>query len=151
MPNWEQFVKKFLEQMGFRDFSVEVDEEHHHGRVFIHEDTMLIKENLPILVENINHLFQLVARRNGGSPIVIDVNNYRKERENLIIELVRASARKAVATKQEIPLPAMNSYERRLAHVELAAHPDVTTESIGKGKGRYVVVRPIETKKENPA
>lgn len=143
MENWEQYIKTFLEKMGFTDFKVEVDLEHRHSTVFIHNDPGLIKENLPMLVESVNHLLQLVARRHGKDPMFVDLNNYRKERENLIVELARATARKAVATKQEVPLPAMNSYERRIAHMELAAHPDVSTESVGKGPGRYVVVKPI--------
>lgn len=143
MENWEHFLKQLISHLGFSDYTVEVDEAHRHGRVFLHDDPSLVKENLPVLVETINHLLQLVARKQGVEVIVVDINNYRKERETLIIELVRASARKVLATKQEIPLPAMNSYERRLAHLELAAHPDVHTESVGKGHGRYVVIKPI--------
>ncbi|MBI2506918.1 MAG: hypothetical protein HYW00_02165, partial [Candidatus Colwellbacteria bacterium] len=37
---------------------------------------------------------------------------------------------------------AMNAYERRLVHTELAMRPDVTTESVGT-ISRYVVVKPI--------
>ena len=43
----------------------------------------------------------------------------------------------------------MNSYERRLVHVELAIHPDVTTESIGAGKNRYVIIKPIGAEKKD--
>lgn len=144
MENWEPFLKTLLEKMGFTDFKVEVDEEHRHARMFIHNDVGLIREQLPNLVETFNHLLQHIAHKQNVRPVFADINNYRKERENLIIELARATARKAVATKQEVPLPAMNSYERRLAHMELAAHPEVTTESVGKGHGRYVVVKPIQ-------
>jgi predicted RNA-binding protein Jag len=144
MDNWEKLIKEILDRMGFDDYKVEVDEVHRHGMVFIHNDPGLIKENLPLLVENFNHLLQLIARRHNQPPFFLDINNYRKERENLIVELARATARKALATKQEVPLPAMNSYERRLAHMELASHPEVTTESVGKGHQRYVVVKPID-------
>lgn len=143
MENWETFAKNLLEQMGFGDYKVEVDDAHRHGVIFIHDDPRLVKENLPVLVESLNHITQLAARKAGTQAIFWDINNYRKERETLITELARATARKVLATKQEIPLPVMNSYERRLAHMELAAHPDVTTESFGKGRGRYVVVKPL--------
>lgn len=143
MENWENFLNKLLELLGFDDYRIDIDAEHHHARVFIHSDPGLVKENLPVLVESLNLLLQLAAKKRGEQPIFLDVNNYRSERENLIAELARAAARKVVATKKEIPLPAMNSYERRLAHLELAHHPDVFTESVGKGKNRYVVVKPI--------
>lgn len=130
--------------MGFDDYTLEIDAEHKHGVIFIHNHPHLIKENLPVLVECFNHFVQLTAKRQNQAPIFFDVNNYRREREDLIVELARAAARKAVATKQEISLPIMNSYERRLVHLELATHPDVATESIGHGRSRYVVIKPIE-------
>lgn len=145
METQETFVKKIIERMGFSDYKLEVDAAHRHGFAFIHDDPALIKENLPVLVANINYLLQLFARKQNEPAFFLDVNNYRRERENLIVELARAAARKVVATKEEIALPVMNSYERRLAHLELAHHPEVTTESIGKGRERYVVVRLVAT------
>ena len=129
--------------MGFDDYTIEVDSEHRRGTIFIHNNPVLIKENLPLIVDSLNQLIQLIGRQKGWEPLFVDVNNYRRERENLIVELARATARKALATKQELPMPAMNAYERRLAHLELSTHPDVKTESVGKGHNRFVVVKPI--------
>lgn len=147
MESWEQFAKQALELMGFRDYRAEVDEASRRGLIFIYDNPALIKESLPALVESLNHLFQLVAKRANRQPIFFDVNNYRQERENLISELARAAAKKVMATKENIPLPVMNSYERRLVHVALAVHPEVTTESLGAGKERYVVIKLIQEKK----
>jgi len=139
----EEFIKKIIEFMGFNDCRIETDETHRHGIIFIHDNPALVKEHLPAFVEHLNHLAQLIAKKHGEQAIYFDVNNYRRERENLIIELAKAAARKVMSTKQEISLPVMNSYERRIVHVELAVHPEVTTESIGIGRGRYVVVKPL--------
>lgn len=144
MEQWNLFIKKTIDLLGFADYTVDLDFEHRHGSIFIHDHPALVKENLPVLVESVNYLVQLIARKRGEQPIFFDINNYRRERENLIVELVRASARKVLATKQEISLPAMNSYERRLAHVELAANPSVITESVGMGRERYVIIKPID-------
>jgi spoIIIJ-associated protein len=143
MDSWNQLLTTTLERMGFRDFKVDFDPEHRHGSVFIYDNPALIKENLPVFVDSLNHLVQLIAQKNKEDSLFIDINNYRREREGLIVELARAAARKALATKESIPLPAMNSYERRIVHVELAAHPEVQTESRDEGKDRYVVVKPI--------
>ena len=129
--------------MGFDDYTIEIDEEHRHGKIFIHNNPVLVKENLPAILDSINHLTQLITKKENQAPAFFDINNYRRERENIIIELARAAARKAVATKEEISLPAMNSYERRIIHVELASRPDVATESAGAGHDRYVVIKPI--------
>lgn len=144
MEKWETFIKKIVEAMGFKDYKLEIDEEHRHGSVFLYDGEDIVKDNLPTLVESLNHLFQLIAQRHNIEAIYLDVNNYRKEREKLIIELAKAAARKVVATKKEMTLPAMNSYERRIVHMELVAHPEVKTESEGTGKERSVKIKPLE-------
>ncbi|HVM77313.1 MAG TPA: R3H domain-containing nucleic acid-binding protein [Candidatus Paceibacterota bacterium] len=151
--DWESFIKKTFDLMGFKDYRLEVKAQEKHATLFIYEDQNLIRENLPSIVESANHLIQMVAKRNGAETIFLDVNNYRQERENLIAELARAAAKKALATKTDVSLPAMNSYERRLVHVELAIHPEVRTESAGAGKERYVIIKPIanDPKPEQPA
>ena len=149
MENLETLIKKIIELMGFSDFRVDVKSDQRRGSVFIYDNPTLVKENLPVLVESVNHILQMITKKNLEPPVFFDVNNYRQERENLIAELARAAAKKVLQTKKRVSLPAMNSYERRLVHVELAIHPEVTTESIGAGKERYVVVKPIDERIEN--
>jgi spoIIIJ-associated protein len=143
METWESIIKNMLSGMGFSDYRLELDPEGNRNSLVIYENEQLIKENLPAIVEAFNHLLQMIAKKNDAKPIFIDVNNYRHKREGLIAELARAAAKKVHSTKQEVSLPAMNSYERRLVHVELAVHPDVKTESMGEGKERYIVIKPI--------
>ena len=143
MEGWEEFITHTLNLIGFKDYRVEVKTEEKRGLVFIYENQQMLKENLPSIVDAMNHIAQMVAKKRKQEPIFIDVNNYRHDREMIIAELAKAAAKKAAATKQKISLPAMNSYERRIVHTELAIHPDVKTESVGEGKERYVVVMPI--------
>lgn len=147
MENTETFVTKIIEYMGFTDYRVEMKADQKRGTVFIYDNPTLVKENLPVLVESMNHILQMAKRKDNEPPIFFDINNYRQERENLITELARAAAKKVLATKEKISLPAMNSYERRLVHLELSIHPEVVTESVGMGKERCVVIKPIEEKK----
>ena len=143
METWETIIKKMLDGMGFRDYRLELAEDGSRNSLFIYENEEFIREHLPMIVEALNHVLQMIAKKNDTKAIFLDVNNYRQQRETLIAELARAAAKKVTATKQEVSLPAMNSYERRLVHVELAIHPEVTTESIGEGKERYIVIKPL--------
>jgi len=129
--------------MGFRDYRVEIDDEKRRGLIFIYDNPTLVKDSLPSIVESINHIVHGVARTKRCDFVFFDVNNYRQERENLITELARAAAKKASSTGEDVSLPAMNSYERRLVHVALAVHPEVTTESAGASRDRHVVIRVI--------
>jgi spoIIIJ-associated protein len=143
MDNWEPFIKQTIEGIGFTDYNLELKLDEKKGSIFIYENQDLLKEHLPAMVEAMNHLLQMVAKKNQSETIFLDINNYRHDREGLIAELARAAAKKVFITKTEVALPAMNSYERRLVHVELALHPEVKTESAGEGKERYVIIKPI--------
>jgi len=134
-------TKKLLELMGFHDPSVDFQTEARKIVIYINEGEW-IKERLPLLVAEFERVLNLIAKRDDIRGLVVDVNGYRRERENLIIELAKAAAKRAAVTKANIALPAMNGYERRLIHVELANRPDVVTESIGEKRERHVVIKP---------
>lgn len=136
-------IQKLIELMGFNDFSVSLEPESNRFLIFINDGDFL-KNFLQGFVADFDYMVKLMAKKTGVETVVVDINNYRRERENLILELARAAARKAAATKQEVALPTMNAYERRLIHIELASHPDIKTESAGEGRDRYVAVKPIE-------
>ncbi len=133
-------IQKLIELMGFSDFSVSFEPESNRFLIFINDDDFL-KNFLPNFVANFDYLVKLMAKKIGVEMVVVDINNYRRERENLILELARAAARKTTATKQEVALPMMNAYERRLVHLELVSYPDIKTESVGEGRDRYVTVK----------
>jgi len=138
MTNKYQPLQKLLEYIGFEDFKIEPHEEEGKFSVFVYDDSI---RNASRFLQDFESIIRLIARKNDWFAISVDINNYRKERERLIVELAKAAARKATLTKEEISLPPMNSYERRLIHAELATRPDVKTESIGDGVERRIIVK----------
>ena len=142
MEKIEQIIKQMVEMMGFNDFSVNCSADNGKISIFIN-DNLISENNLPTIVGNFDTVIKLIAQRNGVDFAITDVNNYRRKREDLILEIAKVAARKSVAEKKEMPLPIMNAYERRLVHTELSKHPDIKTESVGEGKERYVVIKPI--------
>src|SRR3989344_8773823 len=144
MTNASETIKKVLQKMTLEESQIHCDEDNRKVSVFL-DDTEhpFLKSNLQQSVQDFNHIAQLIARKNDEPSFFVDINNYRLERERIITALAKAAARKALATKTELALPAMNAYERRIIHMELAAHPEVKTESVGLGKNRYVIVKVI--------
>ncbi|NCN94816.1 hypothetical protein GW888_00245 [Candidatus Wolfebacteria bacterium] len=147
-----EILKKTLEMMGFGDFSANYDSENGRFSVFVNEGEYF-KKMVPNFVSGLNCVFRLISdkdRKEGEeySTTFIDINNYRKERDNIILELARAAARKAATINEEVSLPAMNGYERRLIHIELSSRPDVLTESVGEGKERYIIIKPATSDKK---
>jgi len=127
--------------MGFPETRITVDEEHRKVSVFFEDE--FIHENVAHLLPAFEHLVNLMLRRENLPSYVVDVNFYRRERERLITELARAAAKKATITKSPIELPPMNAYERRLVHMEITTHPELTTESVGAGKERRVIIKQV--------
>ena len=142
MEKAQATIKQMFELMGMKDCAINCDIEGKKIAIFINEGEWF-KKILPKLILEVEHLARLIAKKGGVENIFVDINNYRKERENIIVELAKASARKALLAKEEIKLPPMNAYERRLIHVELSPRPDVKTESVGEGRERCVVVKPL--------
>jgi len=141
-----EILKKTIELMGFGDFSANYDSENERFSVFVN-DGDYFKKLIPNFVSGLNCVFRLIADKNRKEDeeyysVFIDVNNYRKERDNIILEIARAAARKAATMNEEVSLPAMNGYERRLVHMELSSRPDVLTESAGEGKERHIIIKP---------
>lgn len=134
-------IKTLLDLGGFRAAEVSIENEHH--KVTIMADDEIIRSNLAVVLPAAEHLINLIAHREGLPAHIVDINYYRRERERLIVELAKAAAKKAVITKSEVSLPAMNAYERRLVHVEISTHPDLKTESVGLGKDRHIVIQLI--------
>lgn len=83
------------------------------------------------------------SRRN-NVRINIDINSYKKRRDEKIIDLAADTARKVQRSKKSWNLRYMNSYERRLAHEEISKHPNVSSHSEGNDPKRYVVVDYVE-------
>ncbi|MDO8601688.1 MAG: R3H domain-containing nucleic acid-binding protein, partial [bacterium] len=138
----EQKIKKIVTLMGLREATVEIDEAGRRVNILANEDEWF-KKWVPDLVRDFRHLISVMTRKDGGEYYFVDINNYRKEREKLIGDLAKAAAQKAVTTKTEVRLPAMNAYERRIVHTELSMRPDIKTESAGEGEERSVVIKPI--------
>ncbi len=73
-------------------------------------------------------------------PLVIDVEGYRKRREQQIRRLARRVAEQVRATGRSQALEPMIPAERRLVHIELRNDPDLFTQSTGEGNRRKVVI-----------
>ena len=112
-------------------------------RLSVMVDGREVRENIASVLPALDHLVNLMVRKDTRELLIVDLNHYRKERERLIVDLARAAAHRAMVTKEDMELPPMNAYERRLVHVEIQSHPELRTESVGTGKARRTFIRRI--------
>jgi spoIIIJ-associated protein len=76
------------------------------------------------------------------APIVIDVEGYKQRRYQALEAFAKQMAERVKAKGAPFTLEPMPAYERRIIHLTLANNPDVTTESVGQGETRKVVIKP---------
>lgn len=88
----------------------------------------------------VNSMLGRMAR--SSVRIIIDVDDYRKRREEEIRDYALDIAEDVRDADEPITLAAMPAYERRMIHMALADADDVRTYSIGEGRERRVVVVP---------
>jgi len=77
-------------------------------------------------------------------PIVIDVEGYKQRRCNALQTMALRVAEQVTQRKERFALEPMPAFDRRIIHLVLVDHPDVTTESSGEGEARRVVIIPKE-------
>ena len=97
--------------------------------------------------ENIQALQMILSglknRGEGAIRLYLDIDGYKSNRNQSIIELALKTAEQAVKIERNIHLDPMNAYDRRIVHTTLQNRDDVTTESTGEGEKRHVVIKPI--------
>src|SRR4030042_13905 len=86
----------------------------------------------------------VVRRLKTWVPLTVDVGGYKKQRRDSLRRLALYLAEQVKARRRAMPMEPMPAAERRIIHLALADHPDVTTQSIGDGENRKVVVLPRE-------
>jgi spoIIIJ-associated protein len=72
--------------------------------------------------------------------IILDVENYRLNREKTLEALALRMADKVKQTKKSVILRPMNAQERRIVHTALQQEPQLTTYSVGDDPNRKVVI-----------
>ena len=74
--------------------------------------------------------------------LVVDVEGYKARREEQLVRLAERMAERVVSTGRAVALEAMPPRERRIVHITLREHPQVTTQSVGEGEQRKVTIVP---------
>ena len=108
-------------------------------------------EDLGVLIgprgETLNAM-QYLARLMVGNQLerratfVVDVEGYRKRRQQALARLAERMAKKVVARRRPLSLEPMPPHERRIIHMTLRENDEVYTQSSGEGKRRKVRILP---------
>jgi len=146
--NPESIAESFIKEMGVA-MGIVVDVETSLSEKQL--DVTLTGENMGILIgkrgqtlDAIQYLVSLAINK-GVAPylnVVVDSENYRKRRREILEQLALNLAKKVKSTKRPVTLEPMNTFERRIIHATLQGDRQVTTHSEGTDPFRNIVIAP---------
>lgn len=93
-------------------------------------------------LQALQHLVATAFRRQLGDDnrIVIDCNDFRRDKDAEIRQMARYIAEKARTSGAPQEIGPLNPYERRIVHLEIAEDPTVSSESIGDAFMKTVII-----------
>lgn len=139
----EQFLNSVCDAMDV-DVNVVVKEdgEYLHADINGSEAGILIGHHGQTL-DAMQYLLNLVASKveEGGQRVVLDVEGYRKRREETLTRLAARLAERVRRNGEPMVLEPMSAHERRVIHLALQDNPYVVTGSEGEDPFRRVVIQ----------
>ncbi len=86
-------------------------------------------------------LYSYISSKKGKDiQIYVDIGNYRKKREEQLLDKVKEAIRIVRLQKREYKFLPMRPSDRRLVHLEVSKYSDLVSYSVGEGLDRRVVI-----------
>jgi spoIIIJ-associated protein len=141
----QKFLTQVSEQMGApAEIEIKRDGKHVHFIMTGEKIALLIGKRGQTL-NSLQYLTQLVLNRfsNQYLTVILDAEDYRKRRNETLIQLAHRLALKAVKSGKDVTLEPMPSYERKVIHAALSENKRVKTFSDGTEPHRFMVISPV--------
>lgn len=145
----QETVKELMEKAGFscEVEAKEFDQDDQEGvlcNIKNETDSNLLIGQFGINLQSFQHIARLIVRKKISDKVnfILDVNSYREQKNQSIIQQASDAAEQAVSEGRVIIMKPMSAYERRLVHLELSKNEKVKTESVGEGENRKILVKP---------
>ncbi len=151
------YLKSILEQLGCEEIVMKTAPIHNGCFIDLngtHLGTVIGRRGETL--DALQYLSSLAAnsKESGYFRVVLNIGNYREKRESTLQGLARRTANQCLRTGRSRTLEPMNPYERRIIHTTVQDIEGVSSNSIGEGASRRVVITPDKAnfnKKEKPA
>ncbi len=105
-------------------------------------------ENLSAIEYLVGKIASKYSDNGRDKRVYIDVDGYKKKREQTIANLVKNAARKARKTGRPVPLGGLPAYERKIAYNVIKRIGGVTTQTREENGGKTIMVIPT---RRNPS
>ena len=136
------YLKGVLAGFGYENFAVTVAEKENGALISLEgEDLGVIIGRRGETLEALQTLVSLAANKGGGFyRVSINIGDYREKREQALKALAEKIAAQVLSTGRNRVLEPMSPYERRIIHTAIQQVNGVTSDSVGEGENRRVVI-----------
>lgn len=93
-------------------------------------------------IKELETIVRLMIKNTGDVAISLDVNDYKHTKLASLLGVIEGVVGQVISTGKALALDPMSAYERRMVHMALATRAGISTESIGEGANRRIVIRP---------
>ncbi|HOJ11399.1 MAG TPA: RNA-binding cell elongation regulator Jag/EloR [Clostridiales bacterium] len=137
-----KYLQEIFDKMGV---NVNMTVEDSDNSIFVKiegEDSGIIIGRRGETLDALQYLAGLAAN-NGKEDykrVVIDIENYRRKREETLVKLSNKLAERVIRSRKSITLEPMSPYERRIIHSALQNNKYIRTFSVGDEPNRKVVI-----------
>ncbi len=149
------FVKTVLSDIGLKsEAELYLCEDGTRRITVVGEDASVLIGHHGDTLDALQYLANLASARKNSkgerdkSRVTIDIEGYRKKREETLRALARRMAAKALRNRRSVMLEPMSAYERRIIHSEIQGIEGVSTNSVGSDNNRKIVIFLTDKKPE---
>ena len=151
-----QFAKKYLEDLlSFFGLNVDVYATSEDGNVIelnvpsTHMNGFLIG-NRGDNMRSMQYLISMALKSKEFeiTRVNVDIADYKKQRASRLEERAEVWLKEVKDTGKSIDLPPMNGADRRTIH-RLAGEHGLSTESVGEGRERHIVLKTADASNDN--
>ena len=138
----KQFLEGLFEKLNI-EANVEIVEEGEHTKALVStEKAGFVIGHRGEMLSAIQYLANIVEQKSNryAKRVVVDVANYRENRDDSLKDLADRMARKVLKYHKSVKLNPMNAYDRRIVHTYLQNFKGVTTHSVGTEPHRCLII-----------
>jgi spoIIIJ-associated protein len=149
----KSFTQTLMDKMNVRYETVTCEENNgiYEVKISSKEDAGFLIGKEAKLLDSLQYLITQMISKAEKAPIKVklDVDNYRKRREDALVDKVKSIAEKVKTRNKSITLEPLHAAHRRVVHKQIEKDKDLKTMTIGEGSQKRIVIMPADKLPEN--
>ncbi len=149
----KSFTQTLMDKMNVRYESItcEANNGIYEIKISSAEDAGFLIGKEAKLLDSLQYLITQMISKAEKAPIKVklDVDNYRKRKEDALVDKVKSIAEKVKTRNKSITLEPLHAAHRRVVHKQIEKDKDLKTMTIGEGSQKRIVIMPAAKLPEN--